>query len=150
MHSLNKSRFAMWRAVVAMMHADSIVKPHEINFVLNKMKELPLSDPQRETLMADIDNPTSVEDMYYRITLEEDKEDFFHLARALAWADGDFDVMEEKALNRLSGHHIYGEELSIAEKTRDDFFLYLKNQSGALDRHDPAVLAMIRQLAEKN
>lgn len=149
MQGLSKSRFAMWRAVVAVMHADAIVKPHEINFVLQNIEGLPLSEGQRAALMADIQNPASVEEMFFRIINDEDKEDFFHLARALAWADGDFDATEEEVLNRLTYLHVDGENLSIAHKTRDDFTLYMKNQTGALSLHDESVLTMIRQLAER-
>lgn len=147
MRELSKSRFAMWRAVIAMMHADSVVKPHEVNFVLRHIEGLPLSGEQHDVLMKDIQSPISVEKMFYAITNEDDKEDFFHLARALAWADGDFDMMEEDILNRLGGVQVDEVNLSIVQKTRDDFSLYMKDHTGALNTHDETVLTMIRQLA---
>lgn len=40
--------------------------------------------------------------MFERIENDEDRKDFFVLARALSWCDGDFDAQEEKILNQLA------------------------------------------------
>lgn len=149
MSDLSKSRFTMWRAVVAMMHADSVVKPHEINFVLEHIRSLPLNDAQRAVLMTDFKNPTLVDDLFHQISNAKDKEDFFHLARALAWADGDFDALEEDVLNRLSGLHIHSEDKTIVRRTSGDFRLYMESSAGGLAGHDQSMLKIIHQLIEQ-
>lgn len=143
---LNPSRFAMWRAVVAIMHADFVVKPHEINFILESIRDLPLSDDQRAQLKEEIYTPGNIDELFHEITAPADKEDFFHLARALAWADGDFDENEENLLNRLGDLHFDIADKSVMTRSRKDFDLYMKDEAGALNGHDQSVLEMIGKL----
>lgn len=143
---LNPSRFAMWRAVIAMMHADFIVKPHEINFILESIRDLSLAPDQREKLMAEIYTPAPIDDVFHEISSPIDKEDFFHLARAIAWADGDFDENEQQILTRLGGVTFDIADKSAMTRSRKDFDLYLEQESGALVSHDHAVLGMIQKL----
>ena len=139
---LPESRFHMWRAVIAMMHADHIVKPHEINFILEHTRPLPMSAEQRSILKEDLSSPpSSIDDLFDLISSPIDREDFFHLARALAWADGHFDEREQALLIRLKGTGWTG-----MEETRQDFIDYVDNGAGNLRRHDPVVLGMIRSL----
>ncbi len=98
------SRFAMWRAVVAMIHADGVVKPHEIHFVLEGTKDLPLSAVQKAILAADLQTPVDVRSVFDGITNPRDREDFFHLARSISWSDGDFAVREQAMIRELQNH----------------------------------------------
>jgi uncharacterized membrane protein YebE (DUF533 family) len=101
MHGLNESRFNMWRAVVVMAHADSVVKPHEINFIVENTRNLPMTEEQRSMLAEDIRKPGAMQSVFDKITSPRDKEDFFHLARAICWSDGDFDDSEQALLDHL-------------------------------------------------
>lgn len=131
----------MWRAVIAMMHADHVVKPHEINFILENMRQVPMSDEQRSSLRSDLASTVSIDSVFNQITSPIDREDFFHLARALAWADGHFDEREQALLNRLQG----GDRIML-DKTRHEFIEYVDTGAGRLEDHDPAVLGMIKSL----
>ena len=99
---LDESRFAMWRAVIAMIHVDGVVKPHEVNFILESLRDLPLSEQQRTALNEDISNGQDVAEQFSRISRERDREDFFHFARTVSWSDGDFHEIERDALARLA------------------------------------------------
>lgn len=99
--SVSDSRFFMWRAVVAMAHADKNVKPHEINFIHENTKDLPLSEDQRRILAEDMKTPVSMGAMFKEITSRKDREDFFYLAKSIAWADGDFDEQERAILQQV-------------------------------------------------
>lgn len=143
---LNPSRFSMWRAVVSMMHADFVVKPHEINFILESLRDLPLSPDQHKQLMEEIYTPAVIDEAFHAITSPIDKEDFFHLARALAWADGDFDETEQQLIERLADLHFDIADKSILTRSRKDFDLYMADNESALASHDPATLGMIKKL----
>lgn len=91
----------MWRAVIAMMHLDKIVMPHEINYALTRLKGLPLSEDQRLLLLDDMTYPVAVEEIFDDITHPQDGLDFFRYARELSWADGDMDPKEELMIKKL-------------------------------------------------
>ena len=98
---LNNSRFHMWRAVVAMAHADGVVTPHELSFINEYLKDIDLSDQQRKIIGQDLREFQDITVVFAQITEHQDQVDFFALARALSWSDGDFDVQEKKIIKHL-------------------------------------------------
>ncbi len=145
---LPNSRFNMWRGVVAMMHADFVVKPHEVNFILENTRDLPMTEEQRERLKADLTDPAVIDDVFRHITNPTDKQDFFHLARAIAWSDGHLDEHEAMLLQRLSEGSALKQEMTKAFKdTRTEFKeIYLDSAQNTQAKRDPAVTRMIRHL----
>ena len=93
---VTNSRFYMWRAVVAMVHADGVVTPHEVTFVNDYIYDIDLSKEQLAVIGQDLQTPQDVYGMFSRITDKQDKKDFFALARALSWCDGDYDGQEKR------------------------------------------------------
>lgn len=117
-NALPTSRFNMWRAVVAMIHADGVVTAHEIDFVNNHIFDLGLSGEQLTAIQEDIQTPQDVGNMFASIELEQDKRDFFVLARALSWCDGDLDKQEAKILHTIHAKHMAtGEESLLKESS---------------------------------
>lgn len=114
---LSESRFNMWRAVVAMVHADTVVKPHEIHFILNSTKDLPLTAEQRQALVDDIATPSDIQTFFHKITSPRDKVDFFQLARAVSWADGDMDEREEAMLSHMKALHLKDEDRRLLSQS---------------------------------
>jgi uncharacterized membrane protein YebE (DUF533 family) len=98
---LSDSRFAMWRAVIALVHVDGVVSPYEIHFVREHLRGLTLTPAQTQILADDLVRPQNIETMFAQITAEIDKRDFFSLARVLCWSDGDFQQQEKSILSRL-------------------------------------------------
>lgn len=117
--SVSASRFYMWRAVVAMAHADGIVTPHEVNFLQEQMKDVPLSEGQMQTLAGDISVPQNIAAMFGQITNSHDKSDFFKLARVLSWSDGDFDAQEQHILEVLEKVMNEGDNRKMLQETRE-------------------------------
>lgn len=153
MSGLKESRFNMWRAVVAMMHADDVVKPHEINFILENTKGLPLSETQRLVIAEDIRAKFSIDDVFHKITDPIDKQDFFHLARAMAWADGDLSDTEDDLLKRLEGLHLDDSEegiMRLSLRSFEEIYLDKKGRDLSLDGHDKTIIDMIRQIVSRN
>ena len=117
--TLNESRFYMWRAVVAMIHADGVVTPQELSFVQDYMNDIDLSPEQRAIVGQDIHEPQLIHKMFSQIMNLQDRKDFFALARALSWCDGDFDAQEEKILAHLEKNHNLVESQALLTESRD-------------------------------
>lgn len=138
-----ESRFNMWRAVVGVIHADHVVKPHEVNFILQSTRDIGLSDDQRAVLAEDIREGKAIETFYEKITSSKDKLDFFHLARAVSWSDGEFDDRERDLLIKLAG---------IAAKAQDEHLMQESNASfddiyiTGREAGDPSLIGMIKGL----
>lgn len=117
--ALGESRFYMWRAVVAMIHADGVVTPHELAFVHDYMKDLELSEEQKSIIHEDTEQPQLVHEMFGKIQDVQDRKEFFALARALSWCDGDFDAQEAKILEHLEQNHNMAEYHNVMSESRD-------------------------------
>jgi uncharacterized membrane protein YebE (DUF533 family) len=109
----------MWRAVVAMVHADGVVTPHEIDFVNSHILNLNLSQGQIQVIQDDVKSPQDVHQMFSSITAEKDKRDFFVLARALCWCDGDLDKQEGAILDVLHVKHMKDTEENLLKESSE-------------------------------
>ncbi len=116
-----ESRFYMWRAVVAMVHADGVVTPQEVAFVNDYMKVISLSAQQIEEIGRDLQAPQDVYEMFSYILTRQDRKDFFVLARALSWCDGDYDGQEKLIIEQLEEMHMDDESRVLLEESRDIF-----------------------------
>lgn len=109
----------MWRAVVAMVHADGVVTPHEVSFVNEQVKDLNFSQKQLKQLSDDFKNPQDVNTMFEYVTVPADKRDFFALARALSWSDGDMCKQERHIIDVLEIKHMDPDTRSLLEESRN-------------------------------
>lgn len=94
--TLGPSRFAMWRAIVAMCHADGVVRMEERNYIKRFYEIVPFSDDQRRTLEAELETPVPIEDILPDVTDAHDRAELLFFARMLFWSDGDFDEQENR------------------------------------------------------
>lgn len=118
-NSLSESRFNMWRAVVAMVHADGVVTPHELSFIHDHISRLELSDGQLDVIKQDLKTAQDVYERFMVISDLEDQRDFFALARALSWCDGDFASQEQNILRHLQKALDDKEARHMLEESRD-------------------------------
>lgn len=95
------SRFFMWRAVVAMAHADKIIEPAEVEAVEQYLSVIPFSDEQKRILREDLEQGKDVSKMFDLVTDTKDRVDFFQFARMIVWSDGDLDAQEKRILEKL-------------------------------------------------
>jgi len=117
--ALTESRFYMWRTVVAMVHADGVVTPHELAFVNDYISDIELSPSQLEILRDDLGVEQDIYEMFVNIKNRQDKIDFFSLARALSWCDGDLDQQEKEIIDRLQKIDDNQDALSVLEESRE-------------------------------
>lgn len=148
MTGLTESRFNMWRAVIVMAHADSVVKPHEINFIIENTKNLSMTEAQRAALVSDLRNPASMQTVFDKITSPRDKEDFFHFARAICWSDGAMDEAEQALFNHLKNLTLRDGDREVMEKA----FVHFKDVyvEGTEQANDPGFFKMIKGLMRPN
>lgn len=116
---LSESRFYMWRAVVAMVHADGVVTPHELSFINDYVKDLDFSKSQLDMIGQDLREPKQAHDMFAKIIEREDKKDFFALARALSWCDGDYDAQEKFIIEHLEQENFIADNEDLLNESRE-------------------------------
>lgn len=116
---LSESRFYMWRGVVAIAHADGVVTPHEVSFINDYIRDVNCSKEQLDIIGQDLREPQSICDMFSHIEDAQDKIDFFALARALSWCDGDYAAQEEFIIEHLEKENLIAENKALLEESRD-------------------------------
>lgn len=127
----------MWRAIVAMAHADDVVTPEEVVFMKEMVKGSALSQEQLEILEGDLKNPKDAADMFFRINDPKLRSRFFRYARMLCWCDGDFGAQEQEIITILQRDQARNIDLSEFQGNKDiDLGLELE-----MDDSDRAQLA---------
>jgi len=96
------SEFYMWRALFAFAMADGELTAAELDLLHEYKEYVHFSAHQLQILHDDFLAPKHPEDMYKKITADEDKHRFCIMARALAWSEGDLGKQEERILKHVS------------------------------------------------
>jgi len=100
--SMTESRFNMWRAVIAMAHADGVVTGDERDLVEKYIGKLPLSEGQKVTLRADLQQEQDVNAMLAAVSEPSDQADFFQFAQMIVNVDGDRAQQEQAIVEKLT------------------------------------------------
>lgn len=120
---VSESRFYMWRAVIALAHADNRVTEEEHEFIDRYLHNVPFSDSQREVLIDDVLNAKNVTEMFDQVSEPTDRGEFFEFARMIVWCDGDYDAQEEKLFAHLKDTQMHrvdkGSMEQLARDTRE-------------------------------
>lgn len=95
------SKFAMWRACIAVMHLDGEISAHERDWMRDKIDNLPLSLDQKMTLINDLRGGACLDSLIPFITDGNDRAFLLHLMRIISHLDGDFSDHEKEAFSRL-------------------------------------------------
>lgn len=98
---VSESRFYMWRAVIALVHADHVVTLEEKELAESYLGNVDFSEEQVAILREDLLEAQDIEEMFNNITDPVDQGEFFGFARLMVWCDGDFDRQEEEIFSRL-------------------------------------------------
>lgn len=116
---VSASKLYMWRGVVAMAHADGVITPHELSFISEYMREMNLSKAQIELIGNDLQKTQDIYEMFSNITEPEDRKEFFALARAISWCDGDFDKQEQRIISNLQTIQMNEENIGLLSQSRE-------------------------------
>lgn len=95
------SKFYMLRALIAMAHADGVVCDEERAYMAALMNRLPLSDEQRRTLEADLNEQQNIDDLLKFINDPKYRGQLPYFARLMAFKDGELDPSEEALLEKM-------------------------------------------------
>ena len=93
--------FALWRAVIAMVHVDGELSPEEEAAIKGIMDVFCFDDAQREVVAGDLQKPGNVVTLFRSISSKAHRKQFFILARIIAWCDGVFHDDEREALEAV-------------------------------------------------
>jgi uncharacterized membrane protein YebE (DUF533 family) len=99
---ISDSQFNMWRAIVALVHADGQKHEEEEKFLEQSFNRISLSEEQKNVLMADLHESQDVALFFSKITAPRDRSQFIYFARLLFWCDGSFDAQEQEIFKRLT------------------------------------------------
>lgn len=134
---MTESHFNMWRAMVALAHADHKVTTEEREFMRKKFDGLNFTEEQKEQLHAELDDAQDVIPLFEKITDKRDRAEFIYFARLLFWSDGEFELQEEEILKHLHESTISKVDLEAAMHEVD------KQVDAAMAKYDAE-----RELAE--
>lgn len=120
---ITDSRFHMWRAVIALAHADNRIDDQEREFADNYLVHVPFSDEQKVMLRRDLDKAQDVQAMFNKITDRADQAEFFEFARMIVWCDGNLDEQEDKIFEYVKDAQMFtlneAEMRKIVRETRE-------------------------------
>lgn len=98
---ISDSRFNMWRAVVALTHADDVVMPEEKEFIRRFYNTVPFTNEQKHQLEAELRKPQDITEIFTKITDHRDRAELIYFARMMFWSDGDYALQEAEILKKL-------------------------------------------------
>lgn len=99
---ISKSRYTMWRAIIALAHADHVITQEEKDFIMKKLESLPFSTEQRTQLLEDMEESPDIEALLPDITEPVDRSMLVYYGRLLVWSDGEYALQEEKLLKLMN------------------------------------------------
>lgn len=103
---VSDSHFYMWRTLFAIAHVDDIVTDEETRFMAEAFEEIDFSEAQREILDKDVLEAQDIEEMFSKITEQEDRLKFFEIARKLVHIDGEYGGEEQEIMLRLTQKNV--------------------------------------------
>ena len=98
---LSDSRFAMWRGLVALVHADHRVTKDEVDFFVKRLDKIEATQTQKETLLKDLEYKQDVAPFIEEMTDSTDRSNFVYFGRLVFYSDGDFAKQEACLLNLI-------------------------------------------------
>lgn len=98
---LSDSQMAMWKSVIALIHADGVAHEAEDQFLTERFDLLKITEDQKNELLVSLKTPGSVDRHFQDITEPKDRSQFIYFARLLFWSDGDFSQQEQTILKHL-------------------------------------------------
>ena len=101
---LPPSYLNMWRAVVALVHADHVVRDEEEEFIREQVADIPFTPEERRLLEEDLITAGEIDDILPKITDQEDLKELLRLAMMLFWHDGEFSPEEQALLDKIKAH----------------------------------------------
>lgn len=134
---VSDSRLNMWRAVIALAHADHKLTDEEIQFIGKKIKGGKMSADQQEILLSDLQSPAELENVLPKVSEPSDRAMLVYYGRLLVWSDGEYAIQEEKLLNMMNDNALskvnleeaFADARAMAEQHAEDYEFYLEEKA---------------------
>ena len=118
---LNKNTFNKWRCLIALAFIDGKLQPTEREFIKEQVKKIKgqrITKEQMNVFLEDFREPKKPNEFFREITDDIERIDLLRLAYNLFWADGDFDLREERAYEAMK--KIVASDLNVERYVLDD------------------------------
>lgn len=119
------SQFYMWRCIVAIAHADGVVKAEERRYLQRIFNNMALTEEQKAAFAADLDAPQDIASLLSHINEPEWRGQLIYFAGLLARADGVLDPSEEVLLKKLHADQMASLDM---EQIRADVKMAVDNE----------------------
>ena len=114
---LDGSKFSMWRAAVAILHADGKIEEAEHDWLHEKIEKIGFSAAQEEILRNDLKNGVSFDAVLEGVTDHKDRAFLLHLVRTVGHLDGEYCSKEQAKYKEL--HEKVLGKLDLSELEED-------------------------------
>lgn len=134
---MDDSKFSLWRATFSFCFVDGFLSPEESAYVQEKLKILPLTESQKQTLMSDLKSPPDMDKLLPQITKSADRGFLINHIRLLAKIDNLTDgekakikAIEDKFLARVNLKEL-NDQIEADEQTsyHDDEIFKVHNKN---------------------
>ena len=115
----NESKFNMWRACISTIWIDGEVSLEEKSWIEGKINNLKFTDEQKQTLISDFKNKTSIKDIVANISDRKDRAFLLHQIRVISHLDNDYSVKEQELFSNWEKIVKEGLDLESALKEVD-------------------------------
>ena len=120
-HTSNKipateSKFAMWRAAIALAHIDGQITNSETDLIHNYMSAFLFTDAQEKTLDNELRSAANFDSIYPQITDPRDRAHLINFARILFYIDGELANIEQQFFDEINKRHLASIDLKKALK----------------------------------
>ncbi len=148
--TVTPSKFAMWRAAIALAYGDSMLSNSETNLIHEYWKNYAFTDEQQRQLDLDLQKGIKLDDVWPQITDKLDRANLINFALVLFHIDGDYTAAEQALFEEMNNRHMGTIDLRQAMRdARSSVEQYLQEDKAKLDedyKNQPAILKPVHYL----
>lgn len=150
MVAVTPSKFAMWRAAIALAYGDNFLSNSEINIIHEWWERFDFSDAQRAQLEKDLRAGVKLDDVWDQITDKLDRAHLINFSLVLFNIDGEFSEVEKALWEEINDRHMVTIDMRGAIRdARASITNYLQEDKAKLDadyRNEKGILKAFHRL----
>lgn len=100
------SKFAMWRAAIALAYSDHRLSNSEIDLIWRESENFDFSDAHRAQLEKDMQGGIALDDVWDQITEKGDRAHLINFSLVLFHVDGEFSQVEQILFEEINARHM--------------------------------------------
>lgn len=103
---MTPSKFAMWRAAIALAYSDHRLSNSETDLIWRDSEYFDFSDAQRAQLEKDMRDGIALDDVWDQITEKGDRAHLINFSLVLFHVDGEFSDVEQQLFDEINARHM--------------------------------------------